>query len=348
MVFRKLLKSDIADAKKLWMESFGDSEDFVHFYFENKFKLEYSMGAFIKDTLVGDITMQEFNLRIRNSTQKTGFLAGCATNPEYRNQGIMRGLLLTQLAEMNKNGYALCHLHPFLHAFYRKFGWETVSFVYRETKEPDSGAVFAKENEFSYDKLSVLYNRFIDKYDGYFQRSPGEMSVRIREHINDGGKVISAEGGYAVYFVQNNMVDIIEMAALRDADVKEILFMLSCYGLPIGYYMPDAADLQKNGVLEEYTMMRIVNAKRAFESIHMPDMRFTVEIRDDFCDWNNTALLVEYKDGAAKAHEYTGREMDAQVDICDLSGLIAGKSTGKDGILKSFFSEQKTCFFNTY
>ena len=348
MVFRKLRKSDIADAKKLWMESFGDSEEFVHFYFENKFKLENSMGAFIKNILVGDITMQEFNLRIRNSSQITGFLAGCATNPEYRNQGIMRGLLLSQLTEMNQNGYALCHLHPFLHAFYRKFGWETVSCMYRNVAKGNTGINSIKENLFRYDRLTELYHCFVEQYEGYFQRSPAEMSVRIREHINDGGKVISSEGGYALYSLETDMVDVIELVAMRDADREEILSRLSSYGLPVGYYVPDAADLLKDGVLEEYTMMRIVNAKRALESIHMPDMRFTAEVRDDFCEWNNTALLVEYKNGAAKVQEYTGKDVDAQIDIRDLSRLIAGKSCAKNGFLTSFFTEQKTCFFNTY
>lgn len=348
MIFRKLQERDIKDAKKLWMESFGDSEDFVHFYFKNKFKPENSMGAFIKDKLVGDITMQEFNLLIRNNVINTGFLAGCATDPDFRNQGIMRGLLLAQLEEMNKKGYAFCHLHPFLHAFYRKFGWETVSHMYRVVVPEITVESYAKEISFDYDKLTVLYRRFVDKYDGYFFRSPWEMSVRIEEHINDGGKVASTEGGYAIYYVLEDKVDVIEMVAMSDPDAKEILSILSSYGLPICYYMPDSAELQKNGLLEEYTMMRIVNVKCAFESIRMPDIRFSVKVADDFCDWNNTALLVEYKEGVPEVKEYKGKEPDARIDIGELSSLLAGKYTGKNDFLKSFFTNQKTCFFNTY
>lgn len=348
MVFRKLQECDISDAKQLWMESFGDSEDFVHFYFQNKFKLENSMGAFIKNTLVGDITMQEYNIMLRNSVQKTGFLAGCATNPEFRNQGIMRGLLLEQLAEMNKNGFALCHLHPFLHAFYRKFGWETVSYMYKVVSKENFVETYAKENVIHYDKLIVLYKSFVDKFDGYFLRSPEEMSLRIGEHINDGGKVLSTEGGYAVYFVLGDKVDVIEMVAADDSNLQELLSMLAGYGLPVGYYVPDTAALQKTGVLEEYTMMRIVNAKKLFQNIRMPDARFTIEIQDDFCEWNNTSLLVEYKDGAANVNDYTGKNADARVDIRELGRLAAGKNTGKNSFLNGYFTDQKTCFFNTY
>ena len=348
MVIRKLQKKDITDAQKLWMESFGDSEDFVHFYFENKFNPENSMAAFINNTLVGDITMQEFDLKIRNRVLRTGFLAGCATKTEFRGQGIMKDLLQAQLAEMNKKGYAFCHLHPFLHAFYRKFGWETVSFMYKTVAMANSAEISAKENVFNDDMLIVLYNRFVDKFDGFFMRSPAEMSVRIREHIIDGGKVVCSGGGYAIYFVLEDMVDVIELVAQSDADLEEIKSMLCSYGLPVSYYMPDASPLTKGGEMEEYTMMRVVNAHRALESISMPDMRFTIGVRDDFCEWNNVTLLVEYKDGLAKVREYTGAEPDARVDIRELTQLLAGKYDGKNSILKGFFTEQKTCFFNTY
>ncbi len=349
MVLRKLTREDIPAAKQLWMEAFGDSEEFVRYYFANKMKLKNTMGAFIKGSLAGDITMQEMLVRIRGANIKTGFLAGCATAEKHRNQGIMQRLLAAQMRAMNREGYALCHLHPFLHAFYRKFGWETVSYMYYNVqKEKNTTEIikFPKENPKDFDRLYKMYCGFCAKADGYFIRTPREMAIRLQEHAIDGGGILETDGAYALYFEQDEGLDVIEFAWREEQDREEMLGILARSGQNIAYYTPDfCAEL---GEAEEYTMMRVVNVQRLLEKLQLSNCKFTIKVQDEFLPWNNVSLVCEYAQQNAKIASYSGKSPDIEADIRELARLAAGKTAGNSGPANEIFKKQRTVFFNKY
>lgn len=347
MEIRALTAEDLPEAKQLWMDAFGDSDAFVRFYFENKFDLVHSLGAFDAGRLAGDLTMQNMTVRMRGARIRTGFLAGCATRTEYRNRGVMRELLRTQLARMDEAGYALCHLHPFLHAFYRKFGWETVSFMREGTVRLPVPETPPLENDFDPDALWKIYRTFTERADGCFERSRRDMQVRIGEHLNDGGKVIAVCGGYALYFISEREVEVIELV-WTDAPPRGVIAPLGAYKKPVRFFVPDFDSGGMKGETAEYTMMRIVNAKRLLFCLRLRDVSFTVRIHDDFCPWNNLSLAVDCHGGQIQARAYTGRGVDAEMDIRDLARLAAGKADGSSGPLRQIFTRQKTFFFNTY
>jgi predicted acetyltransferase len=347
MEIRALTTGDIPAAKQLWMDAFGDSEAFVRFYFENKFTQEGSLGAFDEGRLAGDLTRQDMTVRIRGALLRTGFLAGCATRREYRNRGVMRDLLRAEMARMNEEGYALCHLHPFLHAFYRKFGWETVSFMRESAVRPVPPDAPPKENVFVLDDLLRMYRAFTQRADGCFERSRRAMEIRVGEHMNDGGKVIAGSGGYALYFVGGREVEVIELVFLGDSP-GEVVAPLGAYRRPVRFFTPDYAGRGLEGKTAEYTMMRVVNAKRLLESLRLSNETVTLRIHDDFCPWNNGALAVNGRAEPAQVREIPGATADATIDIRDLARLAAGKGSGRGGIPGEIFTRQKTCFFNTY
>lgn len=348
MELRKLTQKDVPAAKELWKEAFGDSDAFVEFYFANKVKLKNTMGAFIGGRLAGDITMQEMLVRLRGRDVPTGFLAGCATKQEYRNRGIMAGLLYAQMRAMDRQGYALCHLHPFLHAFYRKFGWETVSFMRKKTKRPLGRGVqadhFAAAPDYKW--LLPAYNDFCAGSQGHFLRSAAQMAVRLKEHAVDGGGILAAGGAYAMFFETGSGLDVIEFVWRSAADREALLARLASRGKTVRYLLPDFAGT--SGGWQEYTMMRVVNARRLLERLSLPDCAFTLEVRDDFLPWNNTALRAAYRNGRAEITEYSGKTADIRADARQLAQLAAGKTSGFSGTAAQIFSAQSTVFFNTY
>lgn len=348
MELRKLTREDIPAAKNLWKEAFGDSEEFVRYYFANKLKLKKTMGAFIKDKLVGDITMQEMLVHMRGADLKTGFLAGCATSEQYRYQGIMQQLLFAQMRAMDKAGFAICHLHPFLHLFYRKFGWETVSYMRRCIRKENNSInnKLSKENPVDFDRIYKLYSEFCNKADGYFLRSRDEMYIRLQEHTVDSGGVLETDGAYALYFEQDGAIEVIEFAWREKEDMEELLGILAATGLEVRYYAPDYEEC--DGETEEYTMMRVVNARRLLEKMQLPDCKFTIEVHDEFLPWNNGSHMCMYTGGACKIAPYSGFAADVQADVRDLAQLAAGKPVKVPGVANEIFGKQKTIFFNTY
>lgn len=349
MVLRRLKREDIPAAKNLWTEAFGDSEEFVRYYFANKLKLKNTMGAFIKDELVGDITMQEMLVHMRGADLKTGFLAGCATREAYRNQGVMQKLLFAQMQAMDKGGYAICHLHPFLHAFYRKFGWETVSYMrsgIKEKKDHTGKIKISKETPPDFDRIYNMYSDFCKKAEGYFIRTPQDMYIRMQEHATDGGGILVTDGAYVLYFEQKDKLEVIEFVWRDERARTEMLDILIRIGLEVKYYTPDYAECE--GELEEYTMMRVVNARRLLENLPLRDCRFTIEVHDEFLPWNNVSFVCTYTGGHAETAPYSGFAADVQADVRDLAQLSAGKTVQLPGVANEIFEKQRTIFFNTY
>jgi len=71
-----------------------------------------------------------------------GGVAAVATHPAYRRRGYAGRLMRAALGGMRERGVHLSMLHPFAHAFYRRYGWElateAVSYRLKPTDLPSS------------------------------------------------------------------------------------------------------------------------------------------------------------------------------------------------------------------
>ncbi|HZG76641.1 MAG TPA: GNAT family N-acetyltransferase, partial [Paenibacillus sp.] len=81
-------------------------------------------GAFVDGTLAAKYTLLDFETWIHGVKFAMGGLAGVATWPDYRRQGLVAKLLAHSLETMRARGQTVSFLHPFSFPFYRKFGWE--------------------------------------------------------------------------------------------------------------------------------------------------------------------------------------------------------------------------------
>ena len=117
-------------------------------------------------------------------------------------------------------------------------------------------------------------------------------------------------------------------------------------GVEVRYYTPDYE--QESDAPEEYTMMRVVNARRLVEKLQLPDCSFTMEVRDDFLPWNNASFLCTSRDGNTQTAHYGGPSADIVADVRDLARMAAGKQNKAAVADNEIFSKQNTVFFNTY
>ena len=279
MIIRKLEKSDECQAKELWKSCFGDSDAFIDAYFKNKVDYNHSLGMFIGDELVCDLFMLDVDFVYNGKAYKSGFLAGCATKKEYRNRGYMKTLLMRQLEIMKNGGYALCFLHPFLHDFYRKFGWETVSYVsYKQAEKTD--VVHLAAEEFTEKDILDAYNRRIENAGACFRRNEKDIANKLAELYADGGKVFFSGGNYALYFENEDSIEIQEHSCKTSDEAK-------CLSESIAFITKKTADYfvsDKNGD-SEYTMVRIVDINAVNDIAG--EFIAGSSLKDDFCYWNN-------------------------------------------------------------
>lgn len=102
-------------------------------------------GLFEGDEPVAVCGHHAFTLRIRGRDRDAAGLSAVASPPEHRRQGHVRRLLRESLAEHRADGVNFSVLWPFEYAFYRRYGWATVS-RYRRVETPPEQLRFAGDD----------------------------------------------------------------------------------------------------------------------------------------------------------------------------------------------------------
>ena len=92
-------------------------------YFSEDEALACSLAAFDGDRLAAGLWYWRFDMRVREAYVPMAGVAAVATWPEYRNQGIVRKLMMSLQEMMKNSGCPLSVLAPFKHDFYEQMGW---------------------------------------------------------------------------------------------------------------------------------------------------------------------------------------------------------------------------------
>ncbi len=95
----QLIKSK---AKRLWIECFGDNQDFVNFYFEKVFKAEECKLCFDEEgqKAVAHIHLPVYDIALAKGLEiKANYISGACTDKAFRKRGVMKELLRETLRE---------------------------------------------------------------------------------------------------------------------------------------------------------------------------------------------------------------------------------------------------------
>ena len=131
--------SRIEDPEKVRQESQSGPED--------------DWGAFWDDgTLMAHVINNAFTVYLNGKTVKAGGIGAVSTLTEYRRSGAVRAIMQKILPSAYENGEIVSTLFPFNHAFYRKFGYETVCFKNTYEFAPEALAWY------QYDGQAILWH----------------------------------------------------------------------------------------------------------------------------------------------------------------------------------------------
>ena len=120
--------AQIPKLRKLWQNTFGDSDAFLDIFFETAFSPKRSFCATINDTVIGALYWFDCEC----AEQKIAYLYAVATAKEFRGQGICHKLMVHTHQHLKEQGYAGAILSPAeesLFVFYGKMGYETCAYA---------------------------------------------------------------------------------------------------------------------------------------------------------------------------------------------------------------------------
>ena len=270
-------------------------------------------GAFSEDgKVMARIINNHYETRLDGQRIRNGGIGAVSTLPEYRNTGAVKAIFEKLIPEAYRNGEIISTLYPFNHAFYRKFGYETVRWQdhYEFVPAVLSGYRFSGDAELwkpgdPVSEYTTLYNRFADSFNLAMVRDDKMMLDLIKGEYYKDRKFcyLLREDGKAVAYlifqdVRNDPAAILTVKDLAwdgrtgfyailgflarfTADYGTIrLFLPSCLQLLSVIQTPRAYDIQQTAT-QSY-MVRAMNVKRILEIIKKPDdSQFVIRVEGD-------------------------------------------------------------------
>ncbi|MRN57148.1 GNAT family N-acetyltransferase [Paenibacillus monticola] len=318
---------------------------------KSRFKPERVWGVFEDGILGAKLTLLPLQVYIQGRAVNMGGIAGVATWPENRRQGLVAKLLSHTLQTMNEAGQTLSFLHPFLIPFYRKFGWEiyceykkyTIPIAKFPLKTEISGNV--RRNLFDIVILDELYTQFATQYNGTLKRDKDWWEHAVLDQSTHNAIFYSLVGkpeGYVLYKIEKSELVIDEFVFMNEqarqglwtflANHDSMVTGASLKMVPsddiLPFLLPDPRIDQEN---YPYFMARIVNAKAFVENfsyrVQSAQQKQIINIEDKHAPWNDG--LWEWSvnlEGTATLIRTDGDNIEADLscDIGTLTVLLLG------------------------
>lgn len=356
----------VVEIKHMGMEQFNESVALSQFSFQyvksaaeleesrEQFAIEPAVryAAYVDYQFAAQATVLELQTYIGGKAFAMGGLAGVATWPEHRRQGLVAKLLIQSLQEMKEKGQVISFLHPFAFDFYRKFGWETYTeykaYTIKSELLPARIAYEGHIERFSgnYSLLSDIYKEYASRYNGSLvrteiwwkcrisKRKPGQIAL----YYNKSGDT----RGYVIYEVKNKRLSVHELIYLNEETRAALWSFIAQHDSMIDdvtitvpsddqlpYQLPNPRIKQE---VIPYFMARIVDAE-AFVDFYdfntsNGDDQIPILISDGHAPWNNGCyiLLIEASGKAALRRLNENQKIDGAIklDIGSFTTLLLG------------------------
>ena len=288
------------EIKKLWRESFNDSDEFVDMFFSRVYNDDDALLLTRQEggAPVSAMLLQRYRLKFHDSEPGLAYVCGAATRRSERGKGHMSTLMIHALEEARSRGDAFCALipaHSWLYPYYSRFGFRSV-FLVRDDRytalhpfNQEEGGYEAVDNPFdetvyeAFTRLEhlepcrVLHSRrdFLNILDDV--RLDGGAVAIIASPERDGRIVAMAWG-----VERDGMVRVTELLGETEADRIAALRRLrrDFPGLPFTVgVVPRGGGLDNRRRLSPRGMCRVVNVLTVLEAIAQAHPRWRSRIR---------------------------------------------------------------------
>ena len=319
-------------------------------------------GAFDTDgRLMAHMLHHRFSFRMDGQWVPAGGIGAVSTLPEYRREGAIREIFRELLPAAYREGQVLSGLYPFNHAFYRKFGYETLRWRERYSFPPSllreyrfDGRAVRWEPGNPVGEYTALYEKFASGFNLAIRRDDGRM---LKDHLKGEwfrDRVFSYmlyEGDRPAAFLtfQDVRHDPAAILSVRDyawdggagfrallgflarfsADYGSVEIILpTCLELSSVIHAQNAYDLQQTGAYDY--MVRVVNAEKLLEIMDKPaGCDFTVRVGDNLIPENNGVWTV--RSGSVRRTEAAP---DLSVSVQALGQLACGGVSLAEAVLR--------------
>ena len=229
MEIRFAKDTDIESLKNIWSVCFGDSDEYINFFFCNMFKKENAIVAVIDEKIAGVVHLLDANLN--GKPFKYGYAIGVL--PEYRGNSICKKMhdFIKELSVKKGFIYGLHPANDKLSLFYQSIGLNKMySLKFKEEEN------FARGEKFEISDISP--EEYLKIRDTHFKNIVSWNIETIKymfdeaKHFGGFAKKIKIDGSYKIMLVKvyNNTIYVKETTMNDDEIGRTSGFINNFFG----------------------------------------------------------------------------------------------------------------------
>lgn len=322
-------------------------KDFSHWM-----KVSDILGGYDNKELVSQLMILPLQMSVFGVPYDMGGIGFVSTYPPYRNEGIMKQVLLKSLKTMRENKQLLSVLSPFSVSFYRHFGWELffdkvqyelpaqqliptrkIADKVRlfDESDPDFKEWMNKVKTFYKNHVAVQNGRMI-RMDDWWQR----LLLRISDTCfavctDESGNV----KGYIRYTIKNLVFELLDFEYTDYDSQQDLWQFVQSHTAEVSKIIGEDANQKSFGTvffdpqfkqqIVQDKMIRIVDVEpflRSYPFLSIEEPLY-LDVRDAQAEWNNKVFKITEK-GQVAAVDVSQEEEVLTIDIGKLSSLMLG------------------------
>lgn len=281
--------------RKLWKICFGDSDEFMDWFFSERFLPEFSVCLLEDREMMSALQSYPLHVRIRDRIIPSSMLTGVSTHPEREGRGYMKQIFLRYMQRVRELSIPIAFHTPAHIPTFHSRGHFPVSETLHLTLENAKAAFMPAELQQRdlYNDLAPLqacYQQATAHYSGCVSRTIADFAYKLRDYASDGAKCLARmqDGdalGYCIYNVKPGRVHVEECFA-ADGETLEMLLQALCYvsdGRKLHVKLPPDAKVTLPGAdltIKQQGVMGIADISAALRLV-IGDASFVFEIIDN-------------------------------------------------------------------
>ncbi|CCL38561.1 GNAT family N-acetyltransferase [Clostridioides difficile] len=352
MEIRYAKEEEIESIKEIWSYCFNDTESFMKYYFNDKYKSENTVVALDEGKIISSLQLNQYKLLLNSKVYNTSYVVGVSTLPEGRGAGYMNKVMKFTLNELYKKGQLVSILMPIDYRLYRRFGYEHCYDQIEYTINTDdlknfkSSGKMIKSNLSQIDDLIRIDRAFLNEVNGNVLKDEHYYENLFKEIQSEDGFLYIHEGnekdGYIVYFLQEGKMFVRELFYKNIDALKSMLKFIYNHNTQCKIVTISTPTIDKirfildnprdsDIKIKPFMMGRIINVKKFIEDIDIEkdiNSSFNLLIEDKFIDENNGLFKISIQNKKVsveqldkKDAEKPQEDFDIKLDINTLTQL---------------------------
>lgn len=291
---RTAVLNDKEAYRELWRICFGDSEQFMDWFFSERFFPEFSSCLLEDGVIMSALQSYPLHVRIRNRILPASMLAGVSTHPERNGRGYMKQIFLHYMQRVRSFGIPIAiHTPAHIPTFFSRGHYPATNTLHLTLENAHADAlpqgITRQDLYHELGALQVCYQKTTARYSGCVSRTAADFAYKMRDYASDGARCLVRRNGedvlgYCVYYVTDERVHAEECFA-ADEETLTLLLHALCYeaaGRTLHVKLPPDAPARLNGATLEMRpqgVMGIADISAALKSI-LGDASFVFEVTD--------------------------------------------------------------------